>query len=525
MECKDVRFSVDLVEAALNHLRFLDYVDNFESVLTEEVLQHGVRRYEQLWLPLAGQHRDIKVVAPVDVAWFWYLHMLQPLSYRRDCRKLLKSTLDHQFPDEKSIIPHTNNAIEMWYATYNKEGFNIIRSGEYVRPRRNAGQVKADKRSKLSVDLIANARSHIHFCYQVALPHFRDIKYLENALVRYKQFLCLKKLDPEAFLTPSVDILLMWYTHMCYPLAYATDMMNICGKILDNNIKVKPGKIDDRFIQAREKTNELWKKVSNEELLKPGTKLRSDDGRREVLPVTLTDLKGFCVTVYKLHLTNAEIQNLSKKHKHFTLQIFRENKDGSREEVVALDGPRHMWSFSKSFDYNTVEHKEFRVVLNSHGKLVCFGSQTLLAEGVIDMRTEMDCLLPNERALSIGTTLAYVDGHALTELSLGLDGAVDGPTPVLCDLTLRRDSFTMARISGKTLQQNWGRASVESSMDDLVCYTALHKYDNTFMHEQQRFKRSFNTGYNFTECRCLNAIESILILTAFLKKTFSMHFN
>ncbi|WAR25640.1 GRDP2-like protein [Mya arenaria] len=473
MDWMDVEFSVDLVKAALDHLNFLDHVDNFEKVLSDEVLQHGLRRYEQLWLPLADTHRGVPLVAPVDVAWFWYLHLLQPLAYRRDCRKLLNATLDHQFPDKQTIIPHMNNAIEVWYSTYPKEGFNIIRNGVYIKPRRSVGQVEMDKPSKLTVDLLTNASSHMYFCYQVALPHFRDQKYLENALNRYKQFLRLKRLEPNEFLTPSVDILLLWYTHMCNPIAYATDMMKICGKILDNNVKVKPGEINDRFILARERTNDLWKKVSNEELIQPGTQLRPSDLRKDVLPMTLNDLKESCVMTYKIYLSHAELHNPSSKDKRCNLELSQINKDGTLEELVSLHSSSHMWTFSKSFMYNTIQHRGLKVVLSRRNKFWCYGSKLLLAEGTINMKHEMECMLPSERALAIGMTLSAGDGQS--EVSLGFDGAVDEPIPVLCDLVLRKESFIKKTMHGKSFKQTWGQSDTDRSH---TSYTADHKLVN-----------------------------------------------
>lgn len=474
MNWNDVEFSVDLVQSAYQHLCFLDRVDNFEKILKGEALQHGLKRYEQLWLPLAFKNQSM--VAPIDIYWLWYIHMLQPLAYRRDCRKALKTLLDHKFTDEKKLISSTNNSIEIWYATYPKEGFNIIRNEEYVRPGRNKGQVKFDKPSKLSVDLVSLAEAHMHFCYQVALPHFRDKKYLESAMKRYKQFLCLKRLEPDEFLTPSVDILLIWYTHMCNPVAYAKDMMTICGKVFDNNVKVTPALINDRFIFARDKTTELWKKVSGEELVQPGTKLRSSERRREIYPVTFEDLKNCCVVDYKVSLSHADLPNMTgNKTTDLDLIIYRLNNDNTLEELINLQGTKSIWSFSLSFLFNSVSHKEIRIMLYQTNSFWCFHANRVMARADIDLKTELENKGIMERALSLKIDMEVPYSTDTTRLLL--DGLVDSYVPVVCNLNLVQKDFVKENTSIKVLRRTWGHAGFPDSirMTDHICYVATHK--------------------------------------------------
>lgn len=479
MEWTEVEFSTNLVKSAFLHLCFLDKVDNLEKVLRGKALQHALMRYEQLWLPLANEQSSIEMVPPIDVHWLWYIHMLQPLAYRRDCRKLLKTTLDHYFQEESRHIPCTNNAIEVWYAAYPKEGYNIIRNGEYVQPRRNKGQINTEKPSKLSVDLVSLAETHMHFCYQVALPHFRDKKYLENAERRYKQFLCLKRIEPEEFLTPSVDILLMWYTHMCNPVAYANDLMKICGKVLDNTVKIKPALINDRFIVAREKTDELWRRISGEELVQPGTKLRSSECRKEIFPVTEEDLKECCVIVYRLYLAHDDLQNFPHKNTKLNLKIYRLNRqDSNWEEMVFLEGLKRIWAFSSSFLYNTVQHKELMVVLSYTSKLRCLRGEHVVGSAPVDIKSHLEKMTPTERALSLDIDLTSeddADGY-----KLHIDGAVDQAIPMLCDLTLQKESFMSQKLTTKELQRTWGHTGCPDTYkkNEHSCFSATHRLTN-----------------------------------------------
>ncbi len=54
-------------------------------LLDPMVVANAVRRYEQCWLPLVAAHaatRARSVLAPpLDVAWVWLLHVLDPVNY------------------------------------------------------------------------------------------------------------------------------------------------------------------------------------------------------------------------------------------------------------------------------------------------------------------------------------------------------------------------------------------------------------------------------------------------------------
>lgn len=473
MEDSDFTLSVNLVESALGHLLFLDQVASLERVFTGDVLSHALKRYEQLWLPLYYKNNHVKMEPPIDVAWFWYIHMLQPLAYRRDCRKMFKETLDHNFKDQTKLISSINNAIEVWYEAYPKEGFNIIRNEEYVRPQRNKGEIKMEKSSKLSVDLLAYSDSHMCFCYQVALPHFRDSLYLESALQRYKQFMRLKALEPNEFLTPSVDILLMWYTHMCNPVAYAKDMMQICGRVLDNNVKVKSGPVDELYITARNKTSDLWKKVSKEELIKPGSSFRSKDRQKEIFAMTTDNLKDICVMTYKLHLTRSAVYNVPRRSRRIELKLDCIFNNGNCKEVLALDGHRTSWALSTTFVFNTLLHKEFRIVLNTSHRLLCYEGDSNFANFVLDIRRSVETMSQMERVFVVSTLM---DNQISDKMKFELEGALGDAAAVLCDLTLQRHGFNKEMLRKQAVRKVLGLSGVTelSKNEEYMCYIANH---------------------------------------------------
>jgi hypothetical protein len=64
--------------------------------LSPAMLSVAALRYGKLWLPmLVTQKNDEKgLVPPVDVAWVWHLHRLNPLGYAAFCLELFGTVLD-----------------------------------------------------------------------------------------------------------------------------------------------------------------------------------------------------------------------------------------------------------------------------------------------------------------------------------------------------------------------------------------------------------------------------------------------
>ena len=384
----DIDISVDLISAAKRHLHFLDNVDNVEKLLTDNnLLELSVRRYEQLWLPLANEHRSEMIVPPVDIAWIWYCHMLNPLAYRRDCRLILQRTLNHTYVKTKDIIQCTNDTIELWYKKYPKDGFNIIRNDEFVVPSRKTGTI-TDAASKLSVNLTDTAKSQIHFCYQVALPHFRDKQFLGTALKRYKQFLFLKGLHQDEFLTPPVDIMLMWFTHMCHPKEYAQDTMKTCGRVLENNIRVQIGYITNKYRSASEKTIKHWTDEVKEDLIKSGTKLRARDTKGEINEMKIDELMTCCINLYKLSISRAELVGFPPKfRRRFTIRLQLEQTDSTPDEIIILKGSKRqkLWTFRKIVSYTTNSHCGIRVAFIENNRLLCLKSENTIFTGSLKL--------------------------------------------------------------------------------------------------------------------------------------------
>ena len=463
MDPADIQISLDLVSAARRHLYFLDNVDNFEKLLNNDsLLELAVQRYEQLWLPLVEEYGEsLQIEPPTDVGWMWYCHMLRPLVYRRDCRLMLKRTLSHSFPRKSNLVDGINRAIELWYEKYPKDGYNTIRNEEFIATSRKIGKLR-DTPSKLAVKLPVISKSQIHFCYQVSLPHYRDREFLQAALNRYKLFLCLKRQNPDAYLTPPIDIQLMWYTHMCYPLEYAIDTMKACGRVLENNLRIQIGSVTQAFRSANEETNKRWKTIANETLIKPGTKLRARETAMKIREMRFQDLKSCCVTIYKLSINYAELMGLPGKKRGLRVRLCLKHLDSSTEEVIVLKGSKRQrhWTFKKAFSYTTNIHDGMHVNISERRKLFCIEGVETLAMGTLKLTPLLESVGKGQENIMLEIEADAQVGDA--KLRLLVDGKVEETLPQICNLRLLNpdQDFTDTIMGRKQLLETFGRSTL-----------------------------------------------------------------
>lgn len=74
-------------------------MDACEALQDDAVLRRAIWRYEHCWVPLLLDHvrctkkGKLPLVAPLDVAWIWLVHLLHPLSYSQVSAAPLPGTL------------------------------------------------------------------------------------------------------------------------------------------------------------------------------------------------------------------------------------------------------------------------------------------------------------------------------------------------------------------------------------------------------------------------------------------------
>ena len=112
-----------------------------------------------------------------DVHWVWHVHMLSPVSYKRDLERVFGRVLNHS-PKSKGLDDLTH---AMWNKMWPDEPFEP-----------NESSLDTTYKSQFDYDIISAVQRQRLFFYQVSLPHYKDLTFLQEGLQRYKMYLFLK---------------------------------------------------------------------------------------------------------------------------------------------------------------------------------------------------------------------------------------------------------------------------------------------------------------------------------------------
>jgi hypothetical protein len=220
-----IPISVELTETAVHLWEFLKLIDNYPWLYEGLHVHNAVRRYEVYWLHLVAKiDPRYPLAAPLDIEWVWYVHMLSPYAYNRDCLHRFGQVLDHRITSAKDRNIGLNNARGIWEKAYPKEEFSL----DLTAP----PEITDTFTSKFSYDLFAAIFRQRFFNYQVALNHYRDLKFLEKGTKRYKDFLRAKLQDPDLILNGCFDVQLIWHAHLVHPTLYRDDTRKVFGEML-----------------------------------------------------------------------------------------------------------------------------------------------------------------------------------------------------------------------------------------------------------------------------------------------------
>ena len=134
---------------------------------------------------------------PLDIAWVWHVHRLEPLAYARLCATL-----------GAFVAP--------------APGVGFAASG-------SADTLVAIADGKDMEDaLVAAAIRHAGFLWQVSGAAYNNDAFLEQAIARYERFAALST-TAAGSLAPAVDVDLVWHTHMLRGADYASESAAMCG--------------------------------------------------------------------------------------------------------------------------------------------------------------------------------------------------------------------------------------------------------------------------------------------------------
>lgn len=161
MAAKPIEISVNLIEAALNEVNFLQQVHKDKYLRTLPGIKHAIYRYEQFWLPLLkkvsfDESRDQELVPPLDIQWVWHTHMLCPIQYGWYCNEKFGRSLGHRLYSLQEAEQRRSMTKQLWEEEYSKEPFEIRRDPSIQIPD-----------SKIAYDLVAATQRQKHFYYQV----------------------------------------------------------------------------------------------------------------------------------------------------------------------------------------------------------------------------------------------------------------------------------------------------------------------------------------------------------------------
>ena len=247
-------FSLDLITQALHQLEFLAVIDKNPSLQNPAILIRVLYRYEKFWLPLAAAHPYECLSAPIDIEWLWHCHMLSPKAYVRDCLNVVGKKINHTLRKAKDYEKALRTSEVLWSRLYPTEPFHF----DYTQSHGLRFE------SIIHYNIIDAAVRQKSFYYQVSLPHYRDKKFLEWGLVRYKKFIYLHQQLPNEFLVPCYDIDLFWHAHQVNPFAYEQDMMKCIGDLFDHDDSTNDRRVGSKLFNSTKRMRELWQVHFNE---------------------------------------------------------------------------------------------------------------------------------------------------------------------------------------------------------------------------------------------------------------------
>ena len=304
-----IPISVELTESAIYLWEFLKLVDNYPWLYEGLHVHNAVRRYELYWLPLVSKADSrYPLAAPLDIEWVWYAHMLSPYAYNRDCLHRFGRVLSHRITSAKDRNIGLNNAREIWEKAYPKEQFSL----DLTAPPKITGTFT----SKFSYDLFAAIFRQRFFNYQISLNHFRDLKFLEKATKRYKDFLCAKLQDPSLVLNGCFDVQLIWHAHLLHPILYRDDTRQIFGEMLSHyDTEAGAGNVPWKGSPVREKNLQAPKSI-------PGTMYRGENiicTREQILLTQDLEQLTLRIKIFKEEFMNAVLVAASLRSRDLVL--------------------------------------------------------------------------------------------------------------------------------------------------------------------------------------------------------------
>ena len=221
-------FMDGLVTASREHISFLNAVHLCVKDLYSNTvdLKYAIAEYVGGWLPMLNCCIDsvtmteriqrktacVVPVPPLDVAWVWYLHKLDPKSYQTDCCQWYGHILDaplgvSPFRYTSAVSSRVDHEFYPCASMYD----------EFIE----------------RISAIASKQSS--FLWNVRSPEFGDTCFLRESVSRYETMLKLAKNDPKECTAVSYAVENVWRAHLSFPRQYLEDCLRLTGRCVDHD--------------------------------------------------------------------------------------------------------------------------------------------------------------------------------------------------------------------------------------------------------------------------------------------------
>ncbi|CAG8529309.1 2701_t:CDS:1, partial [Scutellospora calospora] len=239
------------LNAHLSLLKIFKTLRHKDNNINRLFLIEAEKRYN-IWLNLLndkfdnGDNEDIPI-PPIDVCQIWHTHLLSPLKYFKDIKKLYKQ--EYKF------------SIERIYKCWDKNNDEYFKSVKFwEKYTKQPWILNIQDESPFSLNLVNAVIRQYKFTDKIINDY--AIKASMNhsqAIERYKKFLLLIK-NNERNLVPTIDIDLCWHTHMLHAIDYRNFTKKYTGEIINHDDKISESILSDNFKQ----TSDIWYKNFNE---------------------------------------------------------------------------------------------------------------------------------------------------------------------------------------------------------------------------------------------------------------------
>ena len=467
---RSIIFGVDLVEASQAEYDFLLEVQSLDYLRKDIVLQHAIRRYITLWLPLAAAHNDTCYCLrpPIDIAWVWHCHMLAPHKYAKDCHNLFGKLIDHCVVTSVSAYDMTR---KLWSQFYHTEPFEL---SEEIKNEK-CPPISSGSLCNISHDLLAAIRRQQDFVYNIHLPHYRDKKFLNSALERYKKYLSLKKKNPSEFLVPCYDIDLVWHTHQLHPVDYGKFTKSLLGRLLihdDTDSDRNPG---SKLNVATDKTRLLWQQEYQEPFNSFGAMYRGDSPKGRLYRLSQLDIENLLGRKALIVVKEISVSSPDRVgDKNVKLKVFKTNLIDRPKRIQKLTGKmtNMIWNNANielwfdSSDSTLVFELATRCSLFNPVSVIIGGFQERLGLYLRNCSPLDGDSFQFERDMQIKSTLSTA--KCLVKGFIG--------QPVLSDIVLLLEPGTYEEANMPTnVEQLWGPVPLPKSDAENICQVASHR--------------------------------------------------